>query len=357
MLASLADAPLTDPQLIYEPKYDGIRAIVEIEGPRAVRLWSRLGNEKTGQFPEIAQALQKWAQRRDDLPLILDGEIVALDAAGRPAGFQQLQGRIHLSSAESGRAPLGPTALIVFDLLRSGKTDYRDRPLTERRAALEKTFGRTQIIHLSPERERARRRSGAVQARARQWLGGPDREARRLALPVGQANARLAQAENRSRTGIRRRRLDRAAARTRPISARSRWASTTRASSSMLVKSGRDSTRPGSRASWLQLKPLETTECPFRDRPKTNERPHWVRPALVAQVKFTEWTADGNLRHPVYLGLRDDKKAADVRREESSHLRAAADVRPKHEAPGLQANGQIRHVRCSPQDANEGCQA
>src|SRR6185369_7635216 len=95
MLASLADAPLNDPQLIYEPKYDGIRAIVEIEGPHAVRLWSRLGNEKTGQFPEIARALQKWAERRNDLPLILDGEIVALDADGMPAGFQQLQGRIH----------------------------------------------------------------------------------------------------------------------------------------------------------------------------------------------------------------------------------------------------------------------
>src|SRR5438445_110995 len=70
MLASLADAPLDDPQLVYEPKYDGIRAIAEIRGrepvplagsrPR-VHLWSRLGNEKTRQFPEIAAALEKWA--------------------------------------------------------------------------------------------------------------------------------------------------------------------------------------------------------------------------------------------------------------------------------------------------------
>jgi ATP-dependent DNA ligase len=70
MLASLADASLTDPQLIYEPKYDGIRAIVEIAGPREVHLWSRLGNEKTGQFPEIVLALQTWAERRTDLPLV-----------------------------------------------------------------------------------------------------------------------------------------------------------------------------------------------------------------------------------------------------------------------------------------------
>ena len=99
MLASLADAPLDDPQLVYEPKYDGIRAIVEIEkadGSRranrparmGVRLWSRLGNEKTAQFPEIVAALEKWARaRRLKQPLVLDGEIVALDDKGDPTGF------------------------------------------------------------------------------------------------------------------------------------------------------------------------------------------------------------------------------------------------------------------------------
>src|SRR5262249_53996660 len=63
------------------------------------------------------------------------------------------------------------------------------------------------------------------------------------------------------------------------------------------------------------LKALETPECPFTPRPKTNERPHWVKPELVAQIKFTEWTADGKLRHPVYLGLRDDKRPTEVKRE------------------------------------------
>src|SRR2546430_2139605 len=117
MLASLADAPLDDPHLVYEPKYDGIRAIVEIGGrdssnnkdkesrppirptPPIARLWSRLGNEKTNQFPEITAALAKWARART-APLVLDGEIVALDAKGEPTGFQKLQGRIHLGGRE-----------------------------------------------------------------------------------------------------------------------------------------------------------------------------------------------------------------------------------------------------------------
>jgi bifunctional non-homologous end joining protein LigD len=76
------------------------------------------------------------------------------------------------------------------------------------------------------------------------------------------------------------------------------------------------------------LKPLETKECPFRERPKTNERPHWVKPALVAQIKFTEWTADGKLRHPVYLGLRDDKKPEEVIREPVSRVHAGSTARP-----------------------------
>jgi len=332
MLASLADAPLTDPQLIYEPKYDGIRAIVEIEGPRAVRLWSRLGNEKTGQFPEIAGALQKWAQRRHDLPLVLDGEIVALDAAGLPAGFQQLQGRIHLSSAGSGGAPLGPAALILFDLLRSGKTDYRDRPLTERRAALEKTFGQTKSSIL----------------RLTESVRGDGRALYKRALDSGWEGLIAKHAGSRYRSGKRTpdwRKLKIVHEQefvvggwTEPRHARAYFGALVLGvyDRSELVYVGQVGTgfdEAGLASVMALLKPLETTTCPFPDRPKTNERPHWVRPSLVVQVRFSEWTADGNLRHPVYLGLRDDKKAADVRREESSQPRPAADVRPSTKRP------------------------
>src|SRR6478609_5487760 len=94
MLASLVEAPLDDPEFVYEPKYDGIRAIVEVAPGGPVRLWSRLGNEKTRQFPEVEKALTAWSRRLKH-PVILDGEIVALDPHGNPTGFQQLQGRIH----------------------------------------------------------------------------------------------------------------------------------------------------------------------------------------------------------------------------------------------------------------------
>ena len=133
MLATLAEAPLQSRLLVYEPKYDGIRILADITlRPRpVVRLWSRLGNEKTAQFPEIAGALEQWA-RRLRTSLVLDGEIVALDAKGHPAGFQSLQ-----------RRTANASAVISCDVLRDGATDLRGRPLVERRQALERIFART----------------------------------------------------------------------------------------------------------------------------------------------------------------------------------------------------------------------
>ena len=140
MLATLAEPPLTGRGLVFEPKYDGIRALVHVEpksGGVQVRLWSRLGNEKTSQFPSIVTALEK-AGARFKGPVLLDGEIVALDAEGRPAGFQKLQGRIHLSHKKDvdRLEREQPVALLVFDLLRDGDEDVRGLPLTERRARL-----------------------------------------------------------------------------------------------------------------------------------------------------------------------------------------------------------------------------
>ena len=178
MLATLAEAPLVDAALVYEPKYDGIRAVADVDaGGRSVHLWSRLGNEKTSQFPEIVAALAAWAKRRRE-PVVLDGEIVALDGSGDPIGFQNLQGRIHLGGQESrghrrdDPPASAPTALIAFDLLREGRTDYRDRPLLERRAELERLFARTgsPMLRISEMvRGDGRRSPGSGFERLRPW--------------------------------------------------------------------------------------------------------------------------------------------------------------------------------------------
>jgi bifunctional non-homologous end joining protein LigD len=320
MLASLADAPLDDPQLVYEPKYDGIRAIVEIAPKGRVRLWSRLGNDKTRQFPEISAALERWARTRKQ-PLVLDGEIVALDAKGEPAGFQQLQGRIHLSEGDDAAG--ARTALIAFDLLKDGATDYRERPLTERRAALEQVFGRTgsPILRIS-EQVRGDGRALYKQAMDQGWEGLIAKDAASLYKSGKRSpewrKLKIVHEQEFVVGGW-----------TEPRHTRAYFGALLLGvyEGDRLVYAGHTGTgfndKELARVMKL-LKPLETKSSPFGAKLKTNQKPHWVRPELVAQIKFTEWTADGKLRHPVYLGLRDDKKATDVTREERDRVPGSA---------------------------------
>jgi bifunctional non-homologous end joining protein LigD len=318
MLASLDAAPLADPRFAYEPKYDGIRALAMVRaggGPGAVRLWSRLGNDKTGQFPEIVRALASFA-RKLKADVLLDGEIVALDQHGEPAGFQRLQGRIHLTSERDigGRVGTEPVAFVAFDILRDGGTDVRALPLTARRARLERIFGNTgttllRLSEFSPGDGRALyhevlargweglvakeldspymagRRSSAwrkIKVLRRQecvvggWTEGRGSRAHFGALLLGVWEGGTLVYVGHTGTGFSERELARLAA---------------------------------------LLRPLETTTCPFATRPVANERPHWTRPEIVVEVGFTEWTADGILRHPKYLGLRADVDVRRVRRE------------------------------------------
>jgi len=339
MLASLADAPLNDPHLAYEPKYDGIRAIAEIEPHGVVRLWSRLGNEKTRQFPEIAAALGQWARKRAE-PLVLDGEIVALDPKGEPTGFQQLQGRIHLldvAGAQGARSrssrpsrpsrPSSPSrpsvAFIAFDVLRDGRTDMRDRPWRERRTALERVLAKT----------------GSSLLRISDVVRGDARALYEDALERGWEGLIAKHQDSLYKSGKRTpdwRKLKIVHEQefviggwTEPRQTRTYFGALLLGvyDRDQLVYVGHTGTgfneRELARVMKL-LKPLETKTCPFANLPKSNERPHWVRPALVAQIKFTEWTADAKLRHPVYLGLRDDKKPTDVRREEKPEVRGSS---------------------------------
>src|SRR5947209_13292228 len=318
MLASLMDAPLDDPALVYEPKYDGIRAIAEIDAKRGVTLWSRLGNEKTHQFPEITSALQKWARKLKE-PVVLDGEIVALDGKGEPSGFQQLQGRIHVASA----APSDNVAFIAFDVLVRGRSDLRDLPLVERRAILERLFGRT----------------GSPLLRMSAMERGDGRALYKEALDHGWEGLIAKRADSQYKSGKRTpdwRKLKIVHEQefviggwTEPRQTRTYFGALLLGvydENGNLIYVGHTGTgfneKELARVMKL-LKPRETKECPFRGRPKTNERAHWVRPELVAQIKFTEWTADGKLRHPVYLGLRDDKKPTEVRREENLRVRSS----------------------------------
>lgn len=345
MLASLAEASLDDPEFAYEPKYDGIRAIVEVPaGGRGVRLWSRLGNEKTSQLLDVAAALERWARGLND-PVVLDGEVVALDAKGDPAGFQDLQrrGLGPVSRPAVDRA----TAFIAFDLLREGDADLRARTFLDRRAALERLFGRTgsPLLRVSEmalgngcalykralssgwegliaKRTRSRYTSGKRSldwrklkiVHEQEFVVGGWTEPRQTRAHFGALLLGVYE-EGDIHRGTRRARRDSK----KPDAKKG---------AAPLIYVGHVGTGFDERelARLMKLfKPLEIQASPFREEPPVNERPHWLRPTLVAQVKFTEWTADGHLRHPVYLGLRDDKRPHDIVREHARRVHASAE--------------------------------
>jgi bifunctional non-homologous end joining protein LigD len=330
MLATLAEHSTRDAAFVYEPKYDGIRALAAVEpggSDARVALYSRLGNEKSSQFPEIVTALAAFAKGRP--PLVLDGEIVALDRNGEPAGFQQLQGRIHVTSGAPGGQAV---AFIVFDILREGDDDLCGLPLTERRARLERVFGRTRspVIRLG---EQVHGDGEALwdEARTRGWEGliakrasSPYRAGKRspdwmkLKLVVTQEFV--------------------VGGWTEPRGSRSHFGALLLGVYDGDALEYVGHTGAGFDGKELDkvsrlLRPLETATSPFRVRPKPNERPHWVEPSLVAEVKFTEWTDDGKLRHPTYLGLRDDVDARKVTREQKAPAtRTAATPARRHGA-------------------------
>jgi len=318
MLALLADAPLQDPNLAYEPKYDGIRAIVELASggrPDGVRIYSRNGNDKTRQFPEIARALAEYG-RRLKAGVVLDGEIVALDRDGEPAGFQRLQGRIHLSSdAGALRASReAPVAFIAFDILQDGGEDLRPLPLTSRRARLERVFGNTgsSLLRLS-EFVPADGRALHARAVAAGWEG--------LVAKHLQSHYKPGQrTPDWRKLKITREQEFVVGGWTEPRGGRGYLGALLLGvydggSLDYVGHTGTGFNEAELRRVSEFLRAIEIPKSPFRTRPKSNERPHWAEPRLVAQVRFTEWTEDGKLRHPIYLGLRGDVEPSGVRRE------------------------------------------
>jgi bifunctional non-homologous end joining protein LigD len=323
MLASLDSPPIIGHGLIYEPKYDGIRAIVDVRPatrPGAkplVALYSRNGREKHAQFPEIVDALQQ-VTRRLDRPIVLDGEIVAVSPKGRPLGFQHIQGRIHLigPSEIADAAAAHPAAIVVFDLLRDGDEDLRGEPMAARRLRLQR------VIRASTDRGAVRLSDVALddgramlsRAREEGWEG--------LIVKDGQAvyssgrrtpawrKLKLLKQQELVIGGWTEPRQSRQHFGALLVGyyegARLRWSGS--------VGTGFDQAELDRLGAMFRRRAI--AKSPFADVVKTQEIAHWVRPDLVAEVRFTEWTSEGLLRQPVYLGLRADKRAADVVRED-----------------------------------------
>ena len=309
MLARLAaELPANEDEFGFEVKWDGIRAVV-YSGKRKgdLTLENRNLRDMTFKYPEL--------QGLGGLNAVIDGEIVALDDDGRPS-FEQLQGRMHLSTEEAVRARMNdiPICLMAFDLIWHDGRDLTELPYTERRAALEAldlngdhwqtpawrqgegtallAAARAQALEgvmakrlTSPYAPGKRTRDWLkIKAKMNQelviggWLPGEGRRLSTLgALLLGyyddDGQFRFA---GRAGTGFKEKDL------------------------TMLMK---------------ELKARTRDTSPFTPPPEPPRQAIFVEPELVAEIEFGEWTRDGIMRHPAYKGLRDDKPAKDVVRE------------------------------------------
>jgi bifunctional non-homologous end joining protein LigD len=305
MLATLTDHPISDPNWLFEIKWDGVRALARIENG-ALTLGSRNSVDITARYPELASLPQTLAASQ----AILDGEIVALDARGH-SDFGLLQERMHVRAPGETLISKTPVVFYAFDLPYCDGYDLREAPLLQRKHLLQR------LLHVS-ERVRyadhqlehgkelfalaketglegivaKRADSRYVSDRSMNWLKlkvtqtldavvGGWTAARTPAIPLGSLLLGLYEGKKLRFIGH--------------------------------VGSGFDAKKHEDLSS--KLKDLAVAACPFGALPEANEKPSWVSPELVARVKFSGWTQEHSLRHPVFIALREDARPADCQWE------------------------------------------
>ena len=306
----------------FEPKYDGIRVLAYATSGE-VKLMTRNGKDKAAQFPEIVASLKKLASqtRRS---LVLDGEIVAL-TDGEPARFQQLQGRMHVKESHliARRSSAAPAALILFDILMDGDEVLIQEPWTERRARLLKRVGArvTSQVRVTESIEGDGKKM-LEKARRQGWEG----------IIAKRVDSRY-EPGNRSRAWLKLKIEFRqefvVGGYTEPRNSREHIGALLlgyfdKDRFIYVGHTGGGFTRKGLDEMHRRLKPLERKTPPFEETPKTNETAHWVKPEIVVEVKFNEWTADRRLRQPIFLGVRDDKDPREVTLEPASIQKKSA---------------------------------
>jgi len=314
MLATLGEHPFSDPNWLFEIKWDGVRALARIENGN-VTLRSRTGAEITKRYPELASFPEALAARQ----AIVDGEIVALDAKGH-SDFERLQERMHVRAPSENLPSQIPVVYYVFDLLYCDGYDLREAPLLKRKQLLQRLLHASERFRYSDHQlehgkelfELAneaglegivakRVDSPYVSDRSTYWVKlkvrkaldavvGGWTESRTAALPFGSLLLGLYQGKKLRFIGH--------------------------------VGSGFDAKKLEKLSG--KLKELAVSACPFDTVPETNEKPSWVSPELVARVKFSGWTQEHSLRHPVFVALREDARPQDCQWENEAAPATAA---------------------------------
>jgi bifunctional non-homologous end joining protein LigD len=303
-LATLTDDRFSDPQWIFERKLDGVRGLAYRDGDD-IRLLSRNRLSLNGTYPEIVDALAK----QDTTRFVLDGEIVAFE--GRRTSFARLQGRSGLTDPDEAVASGIAVFYYVFDLLHLDGADTTQVPLTWRKRLLRKRFQFNDPLRYTTHRVR----DGEAAYRAACDRGDEGVIAKRADSPYeGRRSANWLKFKcSRDQEFV-------VVGYTAPKGSRVGLGALLLGyhDDGELVYAGKVGTGFDTatlRGLHERLSRTDQKTSPVTMGLTREPSARWVRPTLVAQVAFSEWTRDGKLRHPRYLGLRTDKSPDEVVRE------------------------------------------
>ena len=329
MLATLDERAPSDKGWLFEIKFDGVRVLAARRGEQ-VELYGRSGQLITGRYPDLVRALLA-------LPVehfVIDGEIVALDERGRPS-FQRLQPRMALTDPREIEAAAArvPVEGVFFDCLALDGHDLRRLPLTRRKDCLRLLVPPLGPVHYVDhvlehgpaflEAANEQRLEGIVAKKAASsYTGGRSRDwikvkcQRRQEFVIG---------------GY-----------TDPQGSRGHFGALhigvyDGARLVYVSKVGTGFDQAGLKSLWEKLQPLARATPPFDTGaiPKGKSH-HWVEPRLVCEVRFSDWTNDGGIRHPTFIALRSDKRPEECRREA---IQTPPEI-PSHPSPPLRGRGQ-----------------
>ncbi len=297
MLATLVEEPFDNPNWIFEIKWDGFRAIAEIKNKK-VEIYSRNFLSFNEFFPPIYKSLQKISKN-----MILDGEIVAVDSKGK-SHFQLLQ-----NYRDTGK---GNLVYYVFDILFFNGKDLRNLPLSQRKALLKKTLPKLKNIKYSEHiQEKGKAFFKAAQKQNLEGMIAKNFDSKYYSGKRTKEwlKIKIHQEQEAVVGGF-----------TEPRGSRKKLGALVlgvyeRGKLVYIGHTGGGFNEQSLNEVHNKLKPLATKQSPFAITPKTNAPVTWVKPKIVVQVSFQEWTGDGHMRQPIFLGLRLDKKANEVRME------------------------------------------
>src|SRR5262245_8999223 len=307
MLATLAENPFSGKDWLFEIKYDGVRIFAYREDA-GIELYGRSKERVTERYPEVTRALGALPFTR----FLLDGEIIALDESGRPS-FQRLQQRMHATGTREVRfrSAAVPATGVFFDCLSLEGYDLRALALAARKELLSQVLPEQGVIQFAPWL--AEHGEELFAAASEQRLEG-----------IVAKKIKSVYAGRRSTDWIKvkcqRRQEFVIGGYTDPSGGRALFGALDLGiyEGDRLVyvsKVGTGFSAETLAMVWQKLEPLRQPASPFHVKSPAGRGHHWVAPKLVCEVRFSDWTRDGGLRHPAFMGLRSDKRPEDCRRE------------------------------------------